>query len=54
MVADEAILFVTFDAAAAEGEAVGVVHTAFDDGAIDGAGVPRRSIECRTVAVWDD
>jgi hypothetical protein len=50
----EAILFVTFDAAAVEGGAVGVVHTAFDDDAIDGAGVPRRSVECRTVAIWDD
>ena len=32
---------------------VGVVHTAFDDPAIDGAGVPRRSVELRTVALWD-
>ena len=29
----------------------GVVHTAFDDASIDGTGVPRRSIECRTVHV---
>lgn len=52
MTADEALLFFAFDSSAADGD-VGVVHTAFDDPAIDGAGVPRRSVELRTVALWD-
>jgi len=50
---DEAIVFIAFDYKACDGR-VGVVHTAFEDCAIDGAGVPRRSIELRTVAFWDD
>ena len=52
MTTDEAILFVTYDSAMTM-EKVGVVHTAFDDASIDWTGVPRRSIECRTVAMWD-
>ena len=52
MTADEALLFFAFDSSAADGD-VGAVHAAFDDPAIDAAGVPRRSVELRTVALWD-
>ena len=54
MVDDEAIVFVTCHSEHAQRKgAVGVVHTAFDDPSIDGAGVPRRSVELRTVAWWE-
>lgn len=52
MTCDEAIVFVTYDSERAH-TGVGVVHTAFEDASIDGAGVPRRSVELRTVAIWD-
>ena len=54
MTPSEAIYFITFDSARhAEEDGVGVVHTAFDDPSIS-ADVPRRSVELRTVAIWDE
>ena len=57
---EEALLFVTYDSECHGGPHarrstadVGVVHSAFDDPSTPAEAPPRRSIELRTVAVWE-
>uniref|UniRef100_A0A7S0L804 Methyltransferase n=1 Tax=Coccolithus braarudii TaxID=221442 RepID=A0A7S0L804_9EUKA len=51
MVADEALLFKVFDSAPDETRFV--FHSAFEDPSTPADAPPRRSVEVRTIALWD-
>ena len=53
MAAEEALLFKTFDSCEDGSTPRFVFHTAFDDPTTPDDAPPRRSIEVRTVALWD-
>ena len=53
MTAGEALIFKVFDSSQAPGVPRFVFHTAFDDPTTPADAPPRRSVELRTVALWD-